>query len=49
MEKVKVGEPHIVIGWPISEEGRKFFTGTAIFTKEGKLCAAAKATWIALK
>lgn len=49
IEKVEVGQSHIVIGWPISEEGRKFFTGTAIFKKDGTLCAVAKATWIALK
>lgn len=48
-EKVEIGQPHIVLGWRIGVDGRKIYTGTAIFKKDGTLCAAAKATWIALK
>lgn len=49
LERVEVNKPYMVLGWPISVEGRKVFTGTAIFKKDGTLCAVAKATWIALK
>lgn len=37
---------YIVIGWSISSEGRKYFTGTALYSAAGELCACAKATWI---
>jgi hypothetical protein len=43
------GEKYIVIGWPISIEGRKHYSGTALFSESGKLCARAKATFIELK
>jgi hypothetical protein len=43
------GEKHIIIAWPISIEGRKLYSGTALFSESGKLCARAKATWIELK
>jgi hypothetical protein len=43
-----VGKPAVVLGWPLGFERRKAFAGTAIFDAEGQLCAAAKATWIAL-
>jgi len=36
----------IVIGWPISRDGRKHFAGSAVFDENGKLIAIAKATWI---
>ncbi|NNF99681.1 MAG: hypothetical protein HKM93_09905 [Desulfobacteraceae bacterium] len=36
----------IVSGWPLGAEGRKFYAGTAIHSKEGVLCAKAKAVWI---
>jgi hypothetical protein len=40
------GVPHVVIGWPISEEGRQRHAGSALFTAEGDLLAAARSTWI---
>jgi hypothetical protein len=43
------GEKYIIIGWPISIEGRKLYSGTALFSESGKLYARAKATWIELK
>lgn len=42
-------EPLIVTGWPIASEGRKHEAGTAIHDRDGRLLAAAKATWITLK
>jgi hypothetical protein len=41
-----VGEPHVVIGWPIAEEGRKRQAGSALFDRDGGLLAAARSTWI---
>ena len=44
----RVGEPHVVIGWPRGGEGRKFLSGSALYTAEGELLAHAEATWIAV-
>ena len=44
--RVHVGEPLVVTGWPIDSEGRKHRVGSALHDAEGKLVAAAKATWI---
>jgi hypothetical protein len=41
--------PHIVIGWPVSRDGRKHFSGTAIFDASGEPLAWADALWIELK
>ena len=41
-----VGEPSVVIGWRIGEEGRKRFAGSALFSAGGDLLAAARSTWI---
>ena len=46
---VIAGEPHVISGWLIANEGRKYFTGTAIHTAAGELCAYTSGTWIALK
>ena len=42
---VEAGADHVVTGWQIGSEGRKMFAGTALFTAEGSLVAAARATW----
>jgi hypothetical protein len=34
---VVAGEPHVVIGWPIGRDGRKWIAGAAIFGPEGDL------------
>lgn len=36
---------HVVTGWRIGVEGRKFLAGTALFDPDGTLLAAARATW----
>ena len=46
---VYAGRRYAVAGWLVSEEGRKRFTGSALFDEEGALCARAKATWIELQ
>jgi hypothetical protein len=47
-EPVQIGAEHIVIGWPIAQEGRKWDGGSAIFTAQGELCAFARGRWIEL-
>ena len=45
---VIVGEKYVIIGWVINTEGRKTWTGTAIYDEQGKVCAYAKGTWISV-
>lgn len=41
------GEHCVVVAWPLGEEGRKLFAGTALLSAEGEPLAAARQTWIA--
>ena len=43
---VTAGEPHVVQAWPLSRDGRKLNTASALFSSEGTLCALARAVWI---
>jgi hypothetical protein len=36
----------VVLGWPLGEDGRKLFAGTALFGEDGRTLGAARATWI---
>jgi hypothetical protein len=45
----EVGEPCVVAAWPLEEDGRKLFAGTALFAEDGELLALAKQVWIAPK
>ena len=40
------GERCIVLAWPLGEEGRKLYAGTALYGEGGRLLARARATWI---
>jgi hypothetical protein len=40
------GEPHVVLGWRIGEDGRKRFAGSALLTADGEVLARARSTWI---
>lgn len=46
---VPPGTRCIVTGWVMSQERRKHFTGTALFTEAGDLLGMASATWIELR
>ena len=43
----EVGEQCVVAAWPLGEDGRKLFAGTALFAGDGELLALAKQVWIA--
>jgi hypothetical protein len=43
---VHVGERCVVVGWPVSSNGRKHEAGTALFDEDGVLCSYGKAIWI---
>jgi hypothetical protein len=42
------GQEHVVVGWHVGDEGRKVFTGSALFTGTGELLALAQQTWISV-
>jgi hypothetical protein len=42
----EVGARCVVAAWPLGEDGRKLFAGTALFDEEGELLALARQVWI---
>jgi hypothetical protein len=46
---VSVGEPHVIGSWGIERDGRKCFSGVALWDAAGNVCAAGRALWIELK
>jgi hypothetical protein len=42
----RIGETCVVTAWPLEEEGRKLFAGTALFAEDGELLACARQIWI---
>lgn len=40
------GEMCVVASWPLGDEGRKLYAGTALFAGDGELLALARQTWI---
>jgi hypothetical protein len=49
IEPPTVGERCAVVGWKIGEDGRKLYSGTALYTESGRLCGLGTCTWILLK
>ncbi len=45
---VPAHEPVIVAGWPGSVEGRKRHAGSAVWSRDGRLLAASRTTWLVL-
>jgi hypothetical protein len=48
LKPVEIGKRHVVIGWPIDSDDRKWHAGTAIYDAEGDLKAYARATWVVI-
>jgi len=42
---VAAGERCVVLGWEISSDGRKHYTGTALYSESGECRGLARATW----
>jgi hypothetical protein len=49
LRETKVGDRYVVVGWKVGSEGRKLYSGTAVFDEDGNACASALATWIQLE
>jgi hypothetical protein len=43
---VHIDESCTVVGWRMSDDGRKHEAGTAIFDEDGEVCGRARALWI---
>ena len=43
---LRAGEPVIVTGWPLADQGRKIVAGTALRRADGGIVAVARATWV---
>ena len=41
------GEPCVVVGWPLGQDGRKRYAGTALYGEHGDVLALARQVWIA--
>jgi hypothetical protein len=46
LRPLHAGERSVIIGWTLGSEGRKFYSGTAMFNANRELVACARATWI---
>lgn len=46
---VKVGEPHVIGSWEIERDGRKHWSGVALWDAGGDVCAVGRALWIELR
>ena len=42
----EAGEACVVASWPLGEDGRKLYAGTALFAEDGELLALARQVWI---
>jgi hypothetical protein len=42
----ELGERCVVVSWPLGEDGRKLYAGTALQAEDGELLALARQTWI---
>lgn len=46
---VKTGSPYVVVAWPLTCDGRKLHTASALLTDRGEVCAVARAVWIEVR
>ncbi|MCH8901245.1 MAG: hypothetical protein IIC88_02995 [Chloroflexi bacterium] len=49
IEPVQVSQRYVVIGWQLGSEGKKLYSGTALYSHTGTLHAYAKATWFKIE
>ncbi len=49
IEPVQVSQRYVIIGWQLGSEGKKRYSGTALYSRAGTLHAFAKATWIKIE
>ena len=45
-ERPRAGDRLVSVAWPTSRDGRKIYSGAALFTDDGTLLARSRATWL---
>jgi hypothetical protein len=48
-EQLHVDQTYVIMGWPIGRDGRKLYSGSAIFTEDGAPLAWCRQTWIIVR
>lgn len=48
LNPIPLGTDLLAIGWPLGREGRKLFSGTAVYRPDGTLYGIGRQTWIVL-
>jgi hypothetical protein len=48
LEPLRAGDSGVAVGWPLGREGRKLYSGTALFGPDGRLQGYARQTWIVM-
>ncbi len=46
---LRANDEATIIAWQLGADGRKHYSASALFSREGDLCAYARATWIELR
>jgi hypothetical protein len=46
---VAVAEPHVIGAWRLGQDGRKHWSGVALWDASGAVCAVGRALWIELR
>jgi hypothetical protein len=49
IEPIEIGQPVVVVGWSLAEDGRKHTSATALLASDGRLLGRARALWIRLR
>ena len=49
IDRVRADERCVVVAWPLGQEERKAYSGTALFGEDGSLRAYARATWVRVR
>jgi hypothetical protein len=46
LRRPRVGEPCVIVAWPLERSGRKLIAGTALYAEDGELLARSHQIWI---
>jgi hypothetical protein len=49
LERPRVGDLLVTLGWELAREGRKRFTASALLDADGRVIARARVTWVQLR
>ena len=49
IEPIEIGQPVVVVGWSVGQDGRKHTSATALLADDGRLLGRARVLWIRLR